>query len=337
MSLRFIDSFDHYTTLAHKYDSAFNNGTLQIAAGHARTGANGLRMTGGFTRVIKNLDAQGTWFLGFGINLESLSNLLELCCTYDGIAVAAQGYLRVQATTGKILLVRGDGTVLATSTLALVTGQYYFIEFKHVIANAGGVMEARVNGVVWATFTGDTQNTANATADMIVLGSISGQHTEQKCDDFYVCDGQGAANNNYLGDIQVHCMLPDGAGNYTQFTPSAGSNFQNVDDAAPDDDTTYNSEATEGEADTYTFSDIPIATGTVHGIQIAIRARKESAGTASMQRRYRRSGTDNDGASFNPNTTYGTQLEIVEQDPIAAGAWTITNLNGSEFGVEAVA
>ena len=330
MALRYADSFDGYTTLSERWTTA--SGTITAAA--ARTGAAGLRDPAN-QALTKTIDAQGTWIVGFAYRVAVLDGSVILRTGDTDVVANCQGRVIVNAD-GTIALHRGDGTtLLATSTLSLLPNVFYYIEVKHIILNAGGTFEVRVNGAVWVTFTGDTQHTANATANIINLNSSSGQ--TEDFDDLYINDGQGSVNNDYLGEVQIEYLACNADGNSEQWTPSAGSNFQNVDEAAPDDDTTYNSPSTEGNKDTFGIANISLAAATIPAIQVIIRARKESAGTANIQRVYRSGGSENNGASFNPSTSYATQLEIMETDPIAVGAWTIANLNASEFGYAAVA
>jgi len=334
MALRYTDPFDGYTTLTQRWtvDADVNN---SITAAAARTGIAGYRSAtrqqGGPTLV---LNAQGTWIIGVAFRTADFVEASLIAATID--AATAQGVVQIN-TSGQFQVLRG-ATVVATETVAHLVNVFYYVEFKHIIANAGGTLEARVNGSVVATFTGDTQETANATADRIRMDPPGvSSNVVSDFDDLYICDGTGSINNDYLGDAQIEYLACNADGNSEQWTPSAGSNFQNVDEADPDDDTTYNSTSTEGNKDTFGMANISLAAATIPGIQVIIRARKESAGTANIQRVYRSGVSENNGASFNPSTSYATQLEIMETDPIAVGAWTVTNLNNSEFGYAAVA
>jgi len=333
IALRYADSFDGYTTQAQRWTAAVGNAGA-IAAGAARTGIAGIRFatTPGGQRL--TLTAQGTWITGCGFRRNGFDANEVILRTIDN--VTTQGAVRSDLT-GVFSVLRGT-TVVATGVTPILANTYYYAEFKHIILNAAGTLEVRVNGGVSVTFSGDTQETANATADQFAIGPQTGASGNTfDYDDLYICDGTGSINNDYLGDAQIEYLACNADGNSEQWTPSAGSNFQNVDEADPDDDTTYNSTSTEGNKDTFGMANISLAAATIPGIQVIIRARKESAGTANIQRVYRSGVSENNGASFNPSTSYATQLEIMETDPIAVGAWTVTNLNNSEFGYAAVA
>ena len=69
-------------------------------------------------------------------------------------------------------------------------------------------------------------------------------------------------NSGRMGDEFIVAIVPNGAGAFTQLTPSAGSNFDNVNDIAPST-TTYNRATAANQQDTYTHdgsSKIPSGT-----------------------------------------------------------------------------
>jgi len=154
--------------------------------------------------------------------------------------------------------------------------------------------------------------------------------------DFYACSDTGSDNKGFLGDIRVQAILPSGAGNSTQMTPSAGSNYQCVDEAAPNDDTDYVSETTAGEKDTYAFGNLTPTSGTVKGTQILISARKDDAGTRTIAPVYRPVSTDYDGTTVSIGNSYDYVRQVKDVSPATSVAWTIAEINGAEFGVKLV-
>ncbi len=325
MVLRHVDSFDHYTTVLEKYEGQDSNNS--IGAGSARTGIAGLNLwNGGWIQRI--LDAQGTWVIGFAFKKDTDYQNQDICRTYDD--ASEQGVLRM-TTLGALALDRGPTQVAISANAIITINTWHYIEFKHIIANAGGTLEVRVDGAVVATFTGDTQSTANATADSIYLLG-AGDTRSHNFDDYYILDGT-AGENDYLGDRRADALFPDGAGTYTEFATvfGAATHWEAVDEVDPDDDTTYVEESVVDDRDTYTFGAHPLSLATINGIQVLMYAKKTSAGAASFARIYRR-GSDDQGSDVTLQTSYAYHREIMETDPIAAGAWTIPNINAAEFG-----
>lgn len=336
MALRFIDSGgDYYSTaqILRKWPGGATTGGSVNAAG-GRRGTNGLNMTN--ATYHKPLDAQGTWICGLAFLLDNapFNAGLVLIALYDG--VTEQMSLRVELTSAKLIVSR-NGTTLATSAAALSLDVFNYIEFKVLISDTVGTYEVRVNGVNVLSGSGaDTKFTANATADSVRF-SVAGTNGTNIADDIYICDGTGAANNNFLGDVRVDAKFPDGAGNSTGMTPSAGSNFQCVDETTANDDTDYVQSDVATTKDTYTFGDITHVPVAIFGVQINMTARKDDAGARSIASVVRSGGADTDGATQALSTTYAQYQQIIEKDPNTAAAWTKTALNAAEFGAKVAA
>jgi len=332
MALRFLDSFDHYTTLTQKWNVA--PGSNSIAAAALRTGIAGMR------NVNQNdagpqitLDAQGTWIVGYAYRTNNFTTKLLATTTVD--AGTVQGCFTIN-TDGTLTLRRGV-TDVASSALSLLANVYYYIEFKHIIGNVAGTLEVRVDGSVWATFAGDSQQTANATASVIMMSQNSGAGgvANRDFDDIYILDGTGLApNNDYWGSTQIECIVPTGVGNYTNWATLVGAptHWQAEDEVPPDEDTSYIESAVLNQQDTYAMGNITPASATINGIQVLMRARTTLAGAANIARLYRNAGVDDQGADIVLQTSYNYAREVLGLDPITAAAWTVARINSMEMG-----
>jgi hypothetical protein len=331
MTLRFVDSFDHYGTA--DFTKKWSTGSpTAINSTHARFGAAGMNLTSGAIAT-KTLDSQATWIVGAAMRTTGYpGSTAQIMSLYD----SGSPQLTVAFTnTGQIAVYRGNGgtalgVLLGTTTLPQLTlNVWAYIELKATIHDTVGAYEVRVGGsTVLSGLNVDTKNTANATANQVSLhGNVF-----LSVDDVYMCDSTGSTNNNFLGDVRVEALLPDGAGTTTQWTPSAGSNYQCVDDATPNSDTDYVSSSTANQIDTYNYSSLTPLTGTVYGVQTLLYARKDDAGTRSVAPVVRTSSTDYVGTSQSLSASYQYLTEIFEIDPNAAAAWTISTVNSAEFG-----
>lgn len=337
MTLRFVDSFDHYATadIGQKYSGSSNNPT--IVAGNGRRGTASLRMNSSVASVTRVLDAQATWIVGFSIRTTALPGSDLPFLTFQD-AGTAQVDLRLRAD-GTIRTTR-NGTALATSASALSAATTYYVEAKVVINDTTGSVEVRVNGssTGWINITGqDTKNTANASANGIMITSPV---SSTDFDDLYICDGAGSTNNDFLGDVRVDCYLPNGNGNSSQLVGSDSNSTDNyllVDEASQNGDTDYVQSATAAQKDTYGFADMSHTPTSIFGVQINMIAKKDDSGNRSICSVTRSGGADTDGATQALGTTYSDYREISETDPNTAAAWTRTNLNNAEFGVKVAA
>jgi len=347
MALLFMDSFDHYATAdaGTKWtNAASSSGTITIGA-FGRHSSNGFRSTtgaGGFATVYaylsKTLAPSG---VGFVVGLAVTFQAAPTGNPQIFLAVADSGTIQVgvRCNTDMTLSIIRGSTVLATSTSALTVGVSAYVEFKGTIDPASGSAAVKVNGLAtgWPTFSGNTRNTSNTSWNAVAIGNNvfqAGLSTTDNTDidDCYVMDQSGGAPwADYLGDVRVDPRYPTGVGNSSGWTPSTGSNWQNVDDTAPNGDTDYNSAASV-LSDTFVTQDAPVVGAVIYGVQHNLNFKKSDAGTCTVAPVIRRGGTDYVGADQSPSTSYGYALVVAQTDPSTSAQWTEANFNGAEFG-----
>jgi hypothetical protein len=61
-------------------------------------------------------------------------------------------------------------------------------------------------------------------------------------------------NNDFLGAVQIFAILPDANETPLQFTPLAGTNFSEVNQAPPPGDAAYVFQGTNGDIDQYHYT-----------------------------------------------------------------------------------
>lgn len=326
MALLFLDSFDHYNNPWHKYD--YVEGGVQIITTVPRTGPRHADFINSGPSVYKNFPNMGTAIVGMGWRSKNATyGTLTILTFYDLTGV--QSYLRVNGTTHKLEYVRANGTVLGTGTVTIQPQSWVYLEVKVTFHSTAGSVEVRVNGTTDILATNvATQSTAGAYTNRIKWCGTDGQYV----DDIYVADTEGTINNDFMGDVKVEAVVPNGAGSTTDFTPSTGSNWENVDDVPPDDDTTYNASATPGDIDTLALGSLVTTTGTVKGIQVTNRWRKDDAGSRSARRVIRVGTTDYEGDVVTLTDDYVSATDVIEQNPDTSAAWSIADVNALEAG-----
>lgn len=332
MTLRFIDSFDDRSTANAAFKWTSSNSTNTISTTYGRYGQ-GLFLSGdGNQWLALALDtAQQTWIVGFAMKSSNKYFPNDTVFRFYDVG-SSQCFLRLDQD-GRMRFYRGDGTLLLTTTACLIPQTWQYIEVKVKIDNAAGTVDIRCNDVsVGSVAAVDTTTTANNYAtEFRFTGNVP-------CyiDDFYICDSAGA--DTFRGDSRIETLLPTGAGNYTAWTPSAGANWQNVDDAyasapCPDGDSTYNESGTTTQRDSYAYSNLVITSGVVLGVQVSPNVRKTDAGARSEKAFTRVAGTDYDGSSKSVGDTYASYPELWVQNPNTAAVWSIAEVNGAEFGI----
>ena len=245
------------------------------------------------------------------------------------------------AVPDTIQVMRYDGTVLASSAAgAVALNSWQFMEVYGKVADSGGRVTVRMNGITIIDFTGDTKNGGTSTnIDMICFGDANlniGTRTTMLIDDLYVCDNTGSApHNTFLGDVRVHTTSPSAAGNSTQFTPSTGANYAAVDEI-PYSATDYVSAVPSGTKDTYQMADLSVTPTTIFGVQTNLIAKKTDAGAANIRPVIRSGGVDYAGASRTLLSNDRTFSEVNAQNPNTSASWTAGGINAVEVGMEIV-
>ena len=247
-------------------------------------------------------------------------------------------HITVVITASAIEVRRGNasGTLLASVTTGLLHTDWNYYEVKATIADAGGIVQVRQNGnpTPVINFTGDTKNAGTSTnIDYVRLAGTS----QGDFADWYILNTLGSApNNDFLGDVRVHCLRPNGNGNYSQYVGSDGNSVDNylLTDESPFNTTDYVGSSTVGQKDSYTLDNLPAGVTAVYGVQEVAIVAKSDAGLASIKQLLRVSGTDYTTSAFALATSYQEMVNLRELNPSTGVAWTPASVDGIEAGVE---
>lgn len=222
-----------------------------------------------------------------------------------------------------------EGTYTTTNNSGGGAGWFY-VEFKITISNTTGSFDLKINEVSELDDnTIDTQANADGYSCFALFQSVL---VWRWMDDIYICDSTTSVNNDFLGECQVIGKFPDGDGSSSDFAPSAGDNYQNVDEQDVDDDTTYN-DGSSGDIDYYTYDDLT-ESYLVRGLQVNTTMRTTDAGAVSVKNKVQSNSIVADGEERFVNTTYSTEYDIIINDPNTSLSWTVDAINDAEFGLE---
>lgn len=325
-----IEGFDHLNAAA---DATSKGWSVAPGGGFTAGRWGGQAFRAGTSISTKSFTASSTVIVGFAWRNSTSGAKAQMVMLRASTTNVCR--FTVNASN-QIAILNSGGTTIATGTTALATSTWYYIEMKCFV-NAGtpasGNVTVQLNGASEIAQTNGNFGSTNM--DNIGIVGISGQTTD--FDDIYVVDTTGSApRNTFLGDVRVQTEVPNGAGNYTQFTANgAATNFGCVDETLEDGDTTYVSDSTVGHRDSYTYADID-GGSTIYGVQVTTWARKDDAGTRQLAPFIRQAGVDYDGTAVAQGSSYAGMTQIYNQDPTNAD-WTPATLNGDEFGVKVIA
>lgn len=237
-----------------------------------------------------------------------------------------------------ILVKRGSTLLETVGPFFTRTPAYY--EFQATIDTAAGTWEIKQDGVSIASDTGvNTANEASNDADAIKI-TLASTGANMRFGDFVLMDDQGGAMDDFLGPIKVLGIRPE-SDDANAWIPSTGvDNFALVDDAAgaPNDGDRVTS-YTPSDEDFYEYTDLDIPAGvTLYGVILESVCAMESSGSRTLRPKYKNSpSAESNGSNFVVNSTLFARFsEVWEEEPIAASAWTVTQINDARFGIEVV-
>ena len=322
MALLYFDGFEWSTPIDW-------TGSLDYSAVSPRSGAGSIWDPDNGVKTYP-IAASTTTFI-IGAALKSPANQ-EIYRIYEGGVLHI--VFKVDAT-GHVIIQR-YATVLATSEGTWDWNNWHYVEVKVTVHDTAGAFEVRVDGVTAISGT-DVDTRYGGTTGICNILQLRGSACYH--DDLYVCDSSGATCNDFLGPVRVLQLLPNAAGDDTDFTPSTGSNYQNVDESpTPDGDTTYNASATSGHRDLYNLSALTaqMAAGTVYGVRVKASMRKDDTPTVEAKIALKSGSTIAYGAAKALAEAYDEYEAFWELNPDDAAAFSFADMDALQAGVEVV-
>ncbi len=253
---------------------------------------------------------------------------------------------QLESATDSLQITRGGtGTIVYDEPIA--ENVWHTIEMKLLVDGAAGELRVLLDDVEILDLTGvDTANGANEYVNKILFVSdsiSSGDQIEVRFDDVVLWDETGTgpmsttgAQDGFQGDMRIHTLRPNAPGDVTGFTPSAGANWEAVNDSpGPNDDTDYVEITGTGVQDLYNVEDLG-PTGDILGAVVKVFDRKLDAGARSIRLLTKSGGITGTGSSLPVLTTWTYQQEIFEFNPDSGDPWTAIEINAVQIGMENV-
>jgi hypothetical protein len=249
-------------------------------------------------------------------------------------AGTAQTDLRIDGSGG-LFFTRNGTTLGSVSTLKLSANTLYSLVLKIVIDGSAGVAECKVGGTSFLALSSqNTKNSSNAFFNQILITSGSGLNPY--FDNMVLWDTTSGTGNDLTGyptgELVVDTAGVAGAGANNDFTPSTGSNYQNVDEAIQNGDTDYNSSVTVNNVDTFAVANLHATSGTVIAIVPTTVDRIDDATPHTLSHRVKSSSATVDSTAFSSTGTYKRHKTKVTIDPNTSAAPTVSGRNAMNVG-----
>jgi hypothetical protein len=284
-----------------------------------------LNSTSSFLRT-RNLTTDRTLITGAAIKITLSESTSTIFYFYQN---TGQG-MRVSYTgDGELAVYNRADLKSKTVGLGLAPGTWYHIQFKVYCDQTVGTYELKVNGVTVLSDTGvDTQYDTDY--DHHSAAQVGPGAANIKVDDWYICDGSGSSNNDFLGDMAVETIYPTSDSSVTWTPDTGGTNYTQVNEVVVDDADYV--EATTGK-DLYGYGSL-VTSNLIKGLMVSTDAELTSATAFSLKNVVSSSSTESTVQHDAIGVGASSLSSIFETDPNTAAAWLYGNVNSALFGVE---
>jgi hypothetical protein len=337
-----MESFDIYDT-AHLDDYAVSHGAGAIVAGAGRCGTAAWHGTAadGSGPIYGAPATTLSGFCGFAKDTQGFQSTPDWAVQRsDGTQLA---FLRV-LPNGAVEGWKGVNTILGgvvcTTAPNLIHANHYSAIGVEWLISATGYLRIYVDNQLHAD---------SGTVDMTTFYS-AGQWgllnftPSGYIDDLYWGDTAVSATNPwnaYLGDCHVEGQTVNsdavgGPGAFREWTPSTGSDQGAVvNEIPPNDGATYLTSNTVGQRSTMTFPSVIPASGSIFGTLLMPNALKTTFASRSIANLLYSGTTLNVGTSQGvAQTNYRYYPQMYAYNPVTGLAWTISEINAMQGGLE---
>lgn len=345
MAVLWMDGFTHYGgTKELLLDGLYaENGTIQteLSILQIRTGSHALRFKAGtVSQILRKVlpGSRATVGVGTAIYLPILPTEpnTNLVCQYlDAVNTPIVTF--TIATTGAVEARLGShtGTLLGSTEPILVADAYNHVEVEVFQSETVGTIKVRVNNILLLNLSG--LNIGVLPIAQIGWGPrITGEAiVEQFIDDIFIWDDTGSINDTFLGDRQVHTLMPNGdlaAADWTKSTGGVG--FSLIDDQPPDDGT-FISAPNLNDISEFDLEDLPVEVTSVAAVMTLARLKKSDSGTAQVTVGLANIGAGDAAGVDRPITTVETYwIDVFDTNPNGGARFTPAEVDGAAIKLE---
>jgi hypothetical protein len=218
---------------------------------------------------------------------------------------------------------------LAAGTTIFNPDDIHYIEVYYKADSTNGRFVVKIDGITEIDFTGSTST--GSVVDGVWFGASDFSSNQ------YLYYDRIIVAEEWPGPLYWQNLSPTGEGNSTQWTPVPSPNWDAVN-AIPHDDSQHVRTNTVDQLDTYQAGDLAAGVDSIKALTVWARVWKESTPTPTQLKVAVRSSGSNYLGNAKAVGVYPTIVEDRwETNPATQAAWTPSEVNGVEIGVQSIA
>lgn len=245
-----------------------------------------------------------------------------------------------KATTGSgIITITGYNNGSATGLTNICDNKWHFVEYRFQISNTNSAFTLYLDGAAGAEIpTGNSLNffVGSTCNGPLFIGNNAGMNVSIGPNFFYHDSGDAPVSSSFpMGPQIISCLSPTGDSS-VQFTPDSGAtNYTQVDEQPPDDDTSYVEDGTSGHQDLYDYGNLSFTPASIAGVLVTGRVKNPGTAAINFQQQCKNNATTTSGTSTAATiANYVTYQQGFMKDPNTAAAWTKSGLDSALFGIK---
>lgn len=279
----------------------------------------------------------------FDLYTSSLNNS-HLCCFVD-----SNGALRFYSGNSYGFPEAHLGTLIATSDPIIGMAAWNHIELQAYIHDTAGWIRVAVNGVHRFQATDldtrfNSDNIVSVHHHIFPFAGGSNTQWDYYMDDLYYydftgnpdvdtdfcphTDGAGIATD-YIGDLQVWPLFPNGDTAQAAWAKSSGTVGFSLIDEVPPDDSGYIFSSAAADLSEFALDDLPTTITYIRGLGIHQRLSKSDAGAAQTQVGMKSVAATSDATARVMTVAPAYWRDMVNVDPNSSARWTRASLNAA--------
>jgi hypothetical protein len=357
------DGFDHYGSASHMVDGPYAQADCAISSAQVATGSSSLLINNadsssdfvGLRFVLPTskdkIGVAARWYFP-SLPSDNTSNVIFDFLTSDPhrsqirCIADSNGALRFYRGGQTSFSTISPGTLVTQTDPILTSGAWNHTEVQLYVHATAGWVRVAVNGV--HRYQATNLNTLFNSDNIVSIG----QHNpftaafNHYMDDYYIYDFTGnpavdtdfcptvdgsGVGTNYMGDLQVWPLFPNGDTASAAWAKSSGTVGYSLINETPPDDTGYIDSTTAGDLSEFDLDDLPVNITYIRGLGIHARLSKSDAGAAMVKLGMKSVAATSDAAERPVTVAPAYWRDIINVDPNSTARWTRASLNAAKL------